>query len=195
MATDNRLPEAQVRSEPPNPQKYHARFVLNFFGRLPKIMAKDFHIKARFRSCVSSPPSFFLSLFSRLMPPKRNNNPPPLDPVVVRANFGRDGPEAVDIVSEEAARLVEYRSKAMEAISAGNTVSQKLRLQMTSALGGVLLPFAVLPSSAPFSLLFLTFLLLRNTMLLTSRSFAAMPTSFDWFGRPLPSFLPRRLGP
>ena len=25
-------------------------------------------------------------------------------------------------------------------------------------------------------------------MLLTSRSFAAMPTSFDWFGRPLPSF-------
>ena len=150
MVTDNRLPEAQVRSEPPNPQKYHARFVLNFFGRLPKIMAKDFHIKARFRSCVSSPPSFFLSLFSRLMPPKRNNNPPPLDPVVVRANFGRDGPEAVDIVSEEAARLVEYRSKAMEAISAGNTVSQKLRLQMTSALGGVLLPFAVLPSSAPF---------------------------------------------
>ena len=84
------------------------------------------------------------------MPPKRNNNPPPLDPVVVRANFGRDGPEAVDIVSEEAARLVEYRSKAMEAISAGNTVSRKLRLQMTSALGGVLLPFAVLPSSAPF---------------------------------------------
>ncbi|RXW13247.1 hypothetical protein EST38_g12609 [Candolleomyces aberdarensis] len=76
------------------------------------------------------------------MPPKRNNNPPPLDPIAVRANFGRDGPETLDIVSEEAAKLIDCRAVAMEAISAGKPVPPKVRLRMASTLGGVLLPFA-----------------------------------------------------
>ena len=58
------------------------------------------------------------------MPPKHNYNPPPLDLVAVRLNFSRDGPEALDIVLEEAARLIDHRSKAMEAISAGKPVKK-----------------------------------------------------------------------
>ncbi|KAJ2926603.1 hypothetical protein H1R20_g10493, partial [Candolleomyces eurysporus] len=75
------------------------------------------------------------------MPPKRNNQPP-LDPVAVRANFERDGPGTLDIVSEEALKLIDHRTAITDLLAAGKPVPPKMRLRMSSTLGAVLLPFA-----------------------------------------------------
>ncbi|KAJ2934375.1 hypothetical protein H1R20_g2741, partial [Candolleomyces eurysporus] len=74
------------------------------------------------------------------MPPKRNNQPP-LDPVAVRANFERDGPGTLDIVSEEALKLIDHRNAITDLLTAGKPVPPKMRLRISSTLGAVLLPF------------------------------------------------------
>ncbi|KAJ2931804.1 hypothetical protein H1R20_g5291, partial [Candolleomyces eurysporus] len=48
----------------------------------------------------------------------------------------------LDIVSEEASKLIDHHKAAMAALSASKPVPQKVKLRMTSALGSILLPFA-----------------------------------------------------
>ena len=77
------------------------------------------------------------------MPPKRNN--PPLDPVALRREFGEAGPEALAILGEEAAKLIDWRQQAQNELKASKPISQKLRIRMTSAVQALVLPFQVRP--------------------------------------------------
>ena len=75
------------------------------------------------------------------MPPKRNN--PPLDPVTLCREFGEAGPEALAILGEEAAKLIDWHLQAQDELKTSKVISQKLRLCMTSAVQALTLPFQV----------------------------------------------------
>ena len=75
------------------------------------------------------------------MPPKRTT--PPIDPVALRREFGEAGPEALAILGEEAAKLIDWRQQAQEELKNSKVISQKLRLRMTSAIQALHVSFRV----------------------------------------------------
>lgn len=77
------------------------------------------------------------------MAPRRNPAVPAIDPAAVIREFTRSESVLLEIVDEEAAKLVAFRKDAGKELATDHAVSQGTRLRMNSSIKSIILPFEV----------------------------------------------------